>query len=504
MVWVLSRLLLKRRLEGRRDIFVSFNDIRDMLGYSKKSKTMPSYVIREAISWGVLSKAWKGYYKINWEAVNHVVLATIPKNLGTKALHNEYLTKGWLEVKEAKEVIREFNALLGGTRVYGPRFWLMGELEPPAGTASVASNTGFTPPTRKSKGASTSLPAKPPLLRRLTPTMIVVGHSMLPVLKLGSVYLLMEGIRGGVQSTFPCIKCTTPAGGTRYLCAGTEAVLLELISSVGPNPMCSVVGGELAPTSLVADVPPNGLQLFDQAPATASKMEPGIQVHLPALRALASRYNFYVGHSRAIGAPAIEVVPRDVVYKELANSNLRLLADLPLILDGLAGTVYATLRQLPSVDSLSLRQLPRVLLRGTPLQPPPGGGSVTVYVDYQLKVNGRETRRSLTTLSQFIAVLRQYADRGSKVRLLYLKVIIPLVGADSTGLSDSLDFGFLYIYHNENKDPPDAVRIEQRPYTGVKQAVGKYGLLDLLVRTLEELLPSLEASHRALVPWTLL
>jgi hypothetical protein len=334
--------------------------------------------------------------------------------------------------------------------------------------------------------------------------MIVVGHSMLPVLKLGSVYLLMEGIRGGVQSTFPCIKCTTPAGGARYLCAGTEAVLLELISSVGPSPVCSVVGGELAPTSLVADVPPGGLQLFDQAPATAPKIEPGIQVHLPALRALASRYNFYIGYSRAIGAPAIEVVPRDVVYKELANSNLRLLADLPLILDGLAGTVYATLRQLPSVDSLSLRQLPRALLRGTPLQPPPGGGSVTVFVDYQLKVDGRKTRRNLTTLSQFIAMLGQYADRGSKVRLLYLKVIIPLVGADSTGLADTLDFGFLYVYHNPRKDPPDAVRIEQRPYSGVKKAVGKYGLLDLLVRTLEGLLPALEATHRALVPWTLL
>jgi len=498
MVWVLSRLLLKRRLEGKRDIFISFNDIRAMLGYSKKSKTMPSYVIREAINWGVLSKAWKGYYKINWEAVNHVANATVPKNVGTKALHNEYLTKDWLELKEAKEVIQEFNALIGGTRVYGPRFWLMGELEPPAG------NTGFTPPTRKSKSASSPKPAKPPLLRHLTPTMIVVGHSMLPVLKLGSVYLLMLGIRGGAQSVFPCVRCTTPSGGTRYLCAGSESVLLELLHYTGSNPMCSVVGGGLAPTSLVADVPPGGLQLFDQAPATAPKIEPGLQVHMPALRALASRYNFYVGYSRDLDLPALEIVARSVVYREVARINLRLLADLPLILDALAGTVYATLRQLPSIDSLSLRQLPKALLRGAPLPPPPGGSSVTVYVVYQLKVNGRETRRNLTTLSQFIALLRQYADRGSKVGLLYFKVIIPLVGADATGLSDSLSFGFLYIYHNDSKDPPGAVRIELRPYTGVKKAVGKYGLLDLLIRTLKGLLPALEATHRALVPWTLL
>jgi len=497
MVWVLAKLLLKRKLEGRRDIFISFNDIRAMLGYSKKSKTMPSYIIKEAISWGVLSKAWKGYYKINWEAVNHVALATIPKNIGTKALHNEYLTKGWQEVKEAKEVIGEFNALLGGTRVYGSQLWLLGGLEPPAG---VASNTSNTPPTKRSKRTVTAKPAKPPHFNHLTPTMIVVGHSKLPVLKLGNVYLLMLGVRGGAQTTFPCIRCTTPAGGTRYLCAGSESVLLELLSYTGPNPTCSVYGGDLSPTSLVADIPGQGLTLFDTAPADTPRLEPGVQVYNTALLAFATRYNLYVGYSSALGVPSLEVVPRSVVYSELKRGNLRLLAGLPLILDALIGTVHSALSQLPSIDSLSLRQLPRALPSDTP--PPAGAGTVTVYVDYKLEVEGRKQRRNLAALSDFLALLRYYADRGKKVSIYYLKLIIPLAGAEATGLADTLNFGFLYIYRNQHKDPPNAIRIELRPYAGVKHALGKYGLLDLLVRSLRELLPALEATHRALVPWT--
>jgi len=498
MVWVLAKLLLKRRLEGRRDIFISFNDIRAMLGYSKKSKTMPSYIIKEAINWGVLSKAWKGYYKINWEAVNHVANATVPKNIGTKALHNEYLTKGWQEVREAKEVIGEFNALLGGTRVYGSQLWLMGELEPPTGTTG---NTGFTPPTRKPKRTANAKPAKPPHFNHLTPTMIVVGHSKLPVLKLGNVYLLMLGVRGGAQSVFPCVSCRTPSGGTRYLCSGSESVLLELISYTGANPTCSVYGGDLSPTSLVADVPPEGLMLFDKAPATAPKIEPGIQIYNSALLAFAARYNLYVGYSSALGVPSLEVVPRSVVYSELKRGNLRLLSDLPLIIDSLIGTVHSALAQLPSIDSLSLRNLPRAVLSDTP--PPTGAVTVTVYVDYKLEVEGRKLRRNLTTLSSFIALLDRYAREGRKVRVLYLKLIIPLAGAEATGLSDTLNFGFLYIYNNKNKDPPNATRIEGRPYAGIKQSLGKYGLLDLLVRSLRELLPALEATHRALVPWAL-
>ena len=284
------------------------------------------------------------------------------------------------------------------------------------------------------------------------------------------------------------------------MCAGSESVLLELISYTGTNPTCSVYGGNLSPTSLVADIPGQGLTLFDTAPADAPRLEPGIQVYNTALQAFAARYNLYIGYSKALGVPSLEVIPRSVVYSELKRGNLRLLADIPLILDALIGTIHATLAQLPAVDSLALRQLPRALLSDTP---PPPAGAVTIHVDYKLKVNGRETGRNQTTLSGFIAELDRHAREGKKVRVLYLKLIIPLAGAEATGLADTLNFGFLYIYNNKNKDPSNAIRIEGRPYTGIMQALGKYKLLDLLVRALRELLPTLEATHRALVPWLL-
>ena len=503
--WYVIRVLWKMRLENKKRDTITYREIAKILGFkvtrskTNKAKHRIALVINKLIKLGVLTRSEeKGTYIINYVAVEYYANTTLP--MGVKL---EYLPRGpnyeyWPEAIEAVEVAREFNSLVEWTRVMSP-FYSEGEgLEPPAGNAGIA---GFTPPTKRSKRTATAKPAKPPRLKHLTYTVIVVGHNMLSVLKRGIVYFLLIGIHGAAQTTFPCIRCRTPSGGTRYLCAGSDKVLQELLSSVGPNPMCSVAGGELAPTSLVADVPPDGLMLFDQAPATASKIEPGIQVYNSALNPLATRYNFYVGYSRAKGVPALEVIPRSVVYSELKRGNLRLLADIPLILDALIGTIHATLAQLPRIDSLSLRNLPRALLQGPP---PPGAGTVTVYADYQLEVEGRKSRRNQTALSQFLALLRYYADRGKKVSILYLKLIIPLAGAEATGLADTLNFGFLYIYRNQHKDPPNAIRIEGRPYTGIKQAVGKYRLLDLLVRTLRELLPALEATHRALVPWTLL
>jgi len=501
--WYVIRVLWKMRLEKKKRDTITYREIAKILGFkvtrskTNKAKHRIALVINKLIELGVLTRTEeKGTYIINYVAVEYYANVTLP--MGVKL---EYLPRGpnyeyWPEAIETAEVAREFNSLVTWTRVMSPFYSEEGSLEPPAGATS---NTGFTPPAKKARRTANAKPAKPPRLKHLTYTVIVVGHNRLSVLKRGIVYFLLMGIHGAAQTTFPCIRCTTPAGGTRYLCAGSVKVLQELIASVGPNPTCSVLGGELAPTSLVADVPPDGLMLFDKAPATAPKIEPGIQVYNSALQAFATRYNFYIGYR---GVPSLEVVPRSVVYSELKRGNLRLLADIPLILDSLIGTIHATLAQLPRIDSLALRQLPKALLQGPP---PPGAGTVTVYVDYKLEVEGRKSKRNQTALSQFLALLRYYADRGKKVSIYYLKLIIPLAGAEATGLADTLNFGFLYIYNNKNKDPPNAIRIELRPYAGIKQALGgKYKLLDLLVRALRELLPTLEATHRALVPWLLL
>jgi hypothetical protein len=523
MVWVLARKLKARELEGIKEDIITYRELMTLLGYSKTDKRALDLVLREAVALGVLNRAWKGNYRVIREGVDYVVTSTIPQSVGKRELHNEYLLKDWLEFIEAEEVEREFNSLVAWTRVYGSLYWQAWGLEPPAGNAG---NTGFTPPTRKSKPAGAAKPAKlkPPQLRHFIITLLSVGHNLLEAVVMGNTYLLLLGLggdsSGGGRYTFYCTRCRTPAGGARYLCAGSVKVLQELLATAGPNPICSIAGGDLAPTSLVADIPGRGLQLFDQAPATASKLEPGLQVYgTPLLPVVEHWYQLAVTstYRNSIGVPALVLLPRSKVNRAVTRRPLRLLREVLYILDALAGAVHSALSQLPAVDSLSLSQLPRPLLRGTPPRLPltdgGGGGTAAVYVEYQLKERVREVDRAgrqrvywlhhrerLAPLSQFLWELNRYASSGIEVQIMNFKVIVPLVGADATGLSDTLNFGYLYIYHNQHKDPPGAVRIELRSHSGVKKAVGKYGLLDLFARSLVGLLPTLEATHRALAP----
>jgi len=516
--WYVTRVLWGMRLENKRENkrkdTITYREIAKILGFNvtrsktNKAKHRIALVINKLISLGVLTRSEeKGIYTINYVAVEYYANVTLP--MGTKL---EYLPRGpnyeyWPEAIETAEVAREFNSLVTWTRVIAPFYSEGVGLEPPAG---VAGNTGFTPPAKKSKrtaSTASAKPAKPPQLKHFIITQLRIGHNQLEAVVMGNTYLLTLGLGGSATgggattTTFYCTLCRTPAGGTRYLCAGSDKVLQELLASVGPNPLCSIGGGDLAPTSLVADVPPGGLQLFDATPATAPKIEPGLQVYnTPLYPVVQSWYQLAVtsAYRNSIGVPALVLLPRTKVNRAVSRRPLRLLREVLFILDALGGAVHTALSQLPVVDSLSLRSLPGALLRGTP--PPPGAGAVTVYVDYKLEVAGRKTRRNVAALCDFIALLRYYADRGKEVSILYLKVIVPLVGAEATGLADTLNFGYLYIYHNKRKDPPGAVRFEFRPYSGVKKAVGKYGLLNLFVRSLATLLPALEATHRALAP----
>jgi hypothetical protein len=428
--------------------------------------------------------------------------------------------KDWLELIEAEEVEREFRALVAWTRNYGSLYWQVWSLEPPAGNAS---NTGFTPPTKKAKRTANAKPAKPPQLKHFTITVLRIGYNLVEAVVMGNTYLLTPGL-GGADSatgtTFYCTRCRTPAGGTRYLCSGSESFLRELLASAGTNPMCSVAGGDLAPTSLVADIPGQGLTLFDRAPADTPRLEPGIQIYnTPLYPVVQSWYHVVVtsAYRNSLGVPALVLLPRSKVNKAVSHRPLRLLKQVLYVIDALIGTVHSALVQLPTVDSLALRQLPASLLHGIaprlPLTDGGGGGGVTVYVDYQLKERVRDIDRAgrqrvywlhhkerLDPLSEFLRQLNNYAEAGKEVSVVNFKVIVPLVGAEVTGLADTLNFGYLYVYHNPDKDPKGTVRIELRPYAGVKHSVGKYGLLNLFVRSLATLLPTLEATRRALAP----
>jgi hypothetical protein len=522
MVWVLARKLKTRELEGIKEDNITYRELMILLGYSKTDKHALDQVIKEAVALGLLRRAWKGSYRVIKEVVDYIITSTVPQSVGKRALHNEYVLKDWLELIEAEEVEREFRALVAWTSIEGPLYWQAWGLEPPAGFAS---NTGFTPPARKPRRTASTANAKlakPPQLKHFIITLLRIGYNLVEAVVMGNTYLLTQGLRGadGTGTTFYCTVCRTPAGGTRYLCAGSESALRELLASAGNYPMCSV-GGDLAPTSLVADVPPDGLTLFDSAPATASKIEPGLQVYnTPLYPVVQSWYHVAVtsAYRNRLGVPALVLLPRTKVNRAVSRRPLRLFREVLYVIDALIGTVHSALAQLPRIDSLSLRQLPSSLLHGIAPRLPltdggGGGGGLIVYVEYQLKERVRDIDKAgrqrvywlydkerLVPLSEFLRELNRYAEEGREVMIMKFKVIVPLVGAEVTGLADVLNFGFLYVYHNENKDPKGTVRFEFRPYAGVKHAVGKYGLLNLFVRSLATLLPTLEATRRALVP----
>ena len=193
--WYVIRVLWKMRLENKKRDTITYREIAKILGFkvtrskTNKAKHRIALVINKLIELGVLTRTEeKGTYIINYIAVEYYANVTLP--MGVKL---EYLPRGpnyeyWPEAIEAVEVAREFNSLVEWTRVMSP-FYSEGEgLEPPAVNAGIAGNT---PPTKRSKRTANAKPTlKPPRLKHLTYTVIVVGHNKLSVLKRGIVYFL--------------------------------------------------------------------------------------------------------------------------------------------------------------------------------------------------------------------------------------------------------------------------------------------------------------------------
>ena len=103
---------------------------------------------------------------------------------------------------------------------------------------------------------------------------------------------------------------------------------------------------------------------------------------------------------------------------------------------------------------------------------------------YKVKEKGssrwrRGDRRGPVPLDKFILELK---GRDSVEVAESLKVIVPL--PEITGLRELLTLGYIYAYHNDKKDPPDAVRLELRPYSGVTRRFDKRGLTAVLLGAL--------------------
>ncbi|MFP3256117.1 MAG: hypothetical protein RXP30_06810, partial [Thermoplasmata archaeon] len=123
---------------------------------------------------------------------------------------------------------------------------------------------------------------------------------------------------------------------------------------------------------------------------------------------------------------------------------------------------------------------------------------VDIYIEYKPKVKVKGSNRwrhdrdsRLVPLDKFILELK---SRDSVEVAESLKVIVPL--PEITGLRELLALGYVYGYHNDQKDPPNVVRLELRPYKDITKRFGKHGLMAALLGTLALIgQPLIEAWH---------
>jgi hypothetical protein len=323
------------------------------------------------------------------------------------------------------------------------------------------------------------------------------------VLGLGNIYLVPIGIRGGAQSCFPCVAY----GNGKYLCAGSLRALLSLLGSLAEPPEPFPYGGH-APR-LVVDAGRAGLIPYDSFAPQSNRYEVGLQLHDSALLrfCLGSRWRSAAITSKFLlpdefkGWPALVLLPSSGANRLVSHRPDIIKRDVLVCIDSLRGFIHSAVKGLrgSSLSPQSSVPYALALARAVSVQ------AVDPPIDFYIEVidglkakDGKNSYRHegaprLMRLEDFVKLL---TSRARPVRAKSFRVKVPL--ADAPYLKEAIDFGFIYIYHNDRKDPPNAVRAEYRPYTGVTEAHGKEGTMRLALGTLHMLDQALATTYQAL------
>jgi hypothetical protein len=196
---------------------------------------------------------------------------------------------------------------------------------------------------------------------------------------------------------------------------------------------------------------------------------------------ITSRYRLPSGFE---GWPSLVLIPREGVAGELSRNPDAVRSEILYCLDALLGARQAVMRGLGRTMGEAVAQalaIARTISPPEAVDPP-----VDIYVEYKPKVKERgrnrwrhDRPRRLVTLEQFISELK---GRDSVEVAEFLKVIVPL--PDISGLRELLALGFVYGYHNDQKDQPNASRLEFRSYSDVTKSFDKSGLTAMLLGAL--------------------
>jgi hypothetical protein len=178
------------------------------------------------------------------------------------------------------------------------------------------------------------------------------------------------------------------------------------------------------------------------------------------------------------------MLPLEGAAKAFSYSPDFIRSEVLFCLDALLGARQAVMRGLKRLMGEAVAKalaIARTISPPEAVDPP-----VDIYVEYRPKVKVRgknrwrhDRPRRLVTLEQFISELK---GRDSVEVAEFLKVIVPL--PDISGLRELLSLGFVYGYHNDQKDQPNASRLEFRSYSDVTKGFDKSGLTAMLLGVL--------------------
>ena len=318
-------------------------------------------------------------------------------------------------------------------------------------------------------------------------TTLITASGHLKAIDLPALYLIPSKTLA-YRSKVYCIS----AGGAKPLCSPYQAQLTRYLTPLCPIcPPLSLYPSPSGPTRVVGPLADYERHLIPLSalPHNARKYELGYQLYDWALYAFHQLFNVKVKYRD--GLIYITFKPRRGVVKRCLSKALtampftvhRYLSLLLSALDAIAdyGRSYTGLTT-PELVARADSILSEALYRKPKPRPGPGLPHL-MFKEIRYRVKRYDPDKhdfrwryvrvgEAKDFSQLLALLGELEDLATErpYRLTYLEVTLAI--PDPTGQAVRyLGAGYLYIYHNPNKDPEGAVRVEFRPYKHVTSYV---------------------------------
>jgi len=363
--------------------------------------------------------------------------------------------------------------------------------------------------TNATQGTTQTWPAQLiyPITRLITPS----GHRVTAV-DLVDRYI----IPGRSLSHRSVLYCAYLAQGSKPVCSPTLPQLILYLNPPCPEPYCAPVVPYPVPVAPAKVVGPladyKGLLIpLSELPRNARKYEQGLQAFD---REFADFHRYFNAEVRGregliyLTVKSKHKVTEDVLSKAL--DAIPVMASYYLDkLESVLGALADFARTHTGLNTAELMARASAVLNEAlyrKRKPRPAEAPVSLQVkEVRFRAKFKDIRTGeyewrayrLASLSytQFMALLGELERVPHK--LTYLEVTVVL--SDPTGTAVRfLGAGYLFIYHNPNKDPEGAVRIEFRPYRHVTKYVSPQDLALLFYGLVTALTVPIDLAKRAL------